>query len=113
LIGKYNLFRYLTDTLGKGFSEANIKNFRQFYLIFPNGIQFARRPLANPENLSLSHLCAIMLIDDNAEYYFDGGDRLCGGTDTGFGPGLFPVLDKAVWKALTSYAVLQALFFAA
>ena len=36
-----NLSRYLTDTLGKGFSEANIRNFRQFYLSFPGGIQFA------------------------------------------------------------------------
>jgi predicted nuclease of restriction endonuclease-like (RecB) superfamily len=66
-----NLSRYLTDNLGKGFSEANIKNFRQFYLSFPNGIQFARHRLANPENLSWSHWCAIMRIEDNAErdYY--------------------------------------------
>ena len=30
-----NLSRYLTDTFGKGFSEANLKNMRRFYLIFP------------------------------------------------------------------------------
>ncbi|MCL2762004.1 MAG: PDDEXK nuclease domain-containing protein [Treponema sp.] len=66
-----NLSRYLTDTLGKGFSEANIKNIRQFYLRFPNGIEFARRRLANLEILSWSHWCAIMRIEDDAErdYY--------------------------------------------
>ena len=66
-----NLSRYLTDILGKGFSEANIKNFRQFYLAFPDGIEFARHRLANPENLSWSHWCAIMRIEDDAErtYY--------------------------------------------
>ncbi|MCL1835999.1 MAG: DUF1016 N-terminal domain-containing protein [Treponema sp.] len=36
-----NLSRYLTDILGTGFSEANLKNFRQFFLSFPNGIEFA------------------------------------------------------------------------
>ena len=30
-----NLSRYLTDTFGKGFSEANLKNMRKFYLTFP------------------------------------------------------------------------------
>ena len=66
-----NLSRYLTDILGTGFSEANIKNFRQFYLSFPNGIEFARRRLANLEYLSWSHWCAIMRIEDNVErnYY--------------------------------------------
>ncbi|MCL2093574.1 MAG: PDDEXK nuclease domain-containing protein [Treponema sp.] len=66
-----NLSRYLTGTLGKGFSEANLRNFRQFYLCFPKGLQFARRRLANPENLSWSHWCAIMRIEDDTErtYY--------------------------------------------
>jgi predicted nuclease of restriction endonuclease-like (RecB) superfamily len=66
-----NLSRYLTDTLGKGFSEANIRNFRQFYLSFPNGVQFARNRLANLENLSWSHWCLLMRLDDDAEreYY--------------------------------------------
>ena len=66
-----NLSRYLTDTLGKGFSEANIRNFRQFYLIFPDGIQFATRRVANLENLSWSHWRLLMRLDDNAEreYY--------------------------------------------
>jgi len=66
-----NLSRYLTGTLGKGFSEANIRNFRQFYLTFPDGIQFARHRLANLENLSWSHWCVLMRLDDNTErnYY--------------------------------------------
>jgi len=61
-----NLSRYLTDTLGKGFSEANIRNFRQFYLCFPNGVQFATQRVANPENISWSHWCAIMRIENDA-----------------------------------------------
>ena len=66
-----NLSRYLTDILGKGFSEANLWNFRKFYLSFPNGLQFSRCRLENPENLSWSHWCAIMRIEDDAErdYY--------------------------------------------
>jgi len=66
-----NLSRYLSNTLGKGFSEANIRNFRQFYLAFPNGFEFARCRLANLENISWSHWCAIMRIEDDAErnYY--------------------------------------------
>ena len=66
-----NLSRYLTGILGKGFSEANLKNFRQFYLKFPGGIQFASRRLANLENLSWSHWCVLMRLDDKAErdYY--------------------------------------------
>ena len=66
-----NLSRYLTDTLGKGFSEANLRNFRQFYLCFPKGFQFATRRVANPENLSWSHWRLLMRLDneDEREYY--------------------------------------------
>ncbi|MDR0486293.1 MAG: DUF1016 N-terminal domain-containing protein [Elusimicrobiota bacterium] len=45
-----SLSRYLTDTFGKGFSEANLWNMRQFYITFP---QFSTRRV---ENLSWSHL---------------------------------------------------------
>lgn len=31
-----NLSRYLTDTFGKGFSEANLKNMRSFYIAILN-----------------------------------------------------------------------------
>jgi len=65
-----NLSRYLTDILGKGFSEANIRNFRQFYITFPNGIQFATRRVANLENLSWSHWRTIMRLDDVTEREF-------------------------------------------
>ena len=29
-----NLSKYLTDTIGKGFSEANLKNMRSFYIAY-------------------------------------------------------------------------------
>ena len=83
-----NLSRYLTDTFGKGFSEANIWNFRQFYLTFPSGTQFSRRRLENLknisdepqfstrrvenlENITWSHWRLIMRIENKAErdYY--------------------------------------------
>ena len=35
-----NLSRYLTDTFGKGLSEANINDMRSFYITFP---EFARQ----------------------------------------------------------------------
>lgn len=38
------LSKYLTGTFGKGFSEANLKNIRQFYLAYP---EFDRQYLAN------------------------------------------------------------------
>ena len=72
-----NLSRYLTGIMGKGFSEANFWNFRQFYLCFPKGLQFSRRRLENLEisthcvenleNLSWSHWRLLMRIDDDAE----------------------------------------------
>lgn len=63
-----NLSRYLTDTLGKGFSEANLKNMRQFYLTFPDFPQFATHRVAN---LSWTNARVIMRIDDakEREYY--------------------------------------------
>jgi predicted nuclease of restriction endonuclease-like (RecB) superfamily len=63
-----NLSRYLTDTLGTGFSEANLKNMRQFYLIFPDFGQFATHRVAN---LSWTNARTIMRLDDAKErnYY--------------------------------------------
>jgi len=60
-----NLSRYLTDSFGKGFSEANIRNMRQFYMTFP---QFASQCLVN---LSWTHITQIMRLDDEKErnYY--------------------------------------------
>ncbi len=60
-----NLSRYLTDTFGNGFSEANLQNFRRFYLTFS---EFPRQCLGN---LSWSNICLIMRLDDKdeREYY--------------------------------------------
>jgi len=63
-----NLSRYLSDTIGKGFSEANIKNIRQFYIVFPNFEQFATQCVAN---LTWTNIRLIMRLDNKAEreYY--------------------------------------------
>lgn len=52
-----NLSRYLGDTFGKGFSVANLKNFRQFYLTYPDFDELATHCVAN---LSWSHVRLIM-----------------------------------------------------
>jgi len=63
-----NLSRYLSDTLGKGFSEANLKNTRQFYLVFPEFDQFATQCVAN---LSWTNIRLIMRLESKVEreYY--------------------------------------------
>jgi predicted nuclease of restriction endonuclease-like (RecB) superfamily len=68
------LSRYLTDNLGKGFSIANLRNIRQLYLIFPDLNQFTRQCLAN---LSWTHLCMIMRLDDEKErlYYLQEANQ--------------------------------------
>ncbi len=58
-----HLSRYLTDLLGKGFSEANIRNFRQFYLKFP---QFNTQCVANL-NVSWTSIRSIMRLDNEVE----------------------------------------------
>ena len=62
-----NLSRYLSDTIGKGFSEANLKNIRQFYIVFPNFDQFATHCVAN---LSWTNIRLIMRLDNQVEYIF-------------------------------------------
>ena len=63
-----NLSRYLTDVFGKGFTEANIRNMRRFYHIFPDLSQFATHCVAN---LSWTNIRTIMRIDNEKErdYY--------------------------------------------
>ena len=63
-----NLSRYLSDTIGKGFSEANLKNIRQFYLVFPDFDQLATQCVAN---LTWTNIRMIMRLDNKAEreYY--------------------------------------------
>ncbi len=60
-----NLSKYLTSTFGKGFSEANLKNMRSFYIAYP---EFDRQCLAN---LSWSNIARILRIDNPEErnYY--------------------------------------------
>ena len=63
-----HLSRYLTDELGKGFSEANLWNMRQFYQIFPDFSQFSTHCVGN---LSWTNIRAIMRLDSEKErnYY--------------------------------------------
>lgn len=60
-----NLSRYLTDTFGKGFSEANLRNMRSLYIAYP---EFDRQCLAD---LSWSNIARIIRIDNPEErnYY--------------------------------------------
>ncbi|PIZ03461.1 MAG: DUF1016 domain-containing protein [Gammaproteobacteria bacterium CG_4_10_14_0_8_um_filter_38_16] len=62
-----NLSRYLTDCFGRGFSEANIRNIRQFYLRFSDFDQFATHCVAN---LGWTHIRLIMRLDDEKERHY-------------------------------------------
>ncbi|MXS86329.1 DUF1016 domain-containing protein [Nitrosomonas sp. HPC101] len=63
-----NLSRYLGDNFGKGFSAANLWNFRQFYVTFPSLEEFSTHCVGN---LSWSHVRLIMRLESAAErnYY--------------------------------------------
>jgi hypothetical protein len=63
-----NLSRYLSYYFGKGFSVANLWNFKQFYLTFSNIEQFSTQCV---ENLTWTHLRLIMRLDNEKErrYY--------------------------------------------
>jgi predicted nuclease of restriction endonuclease-like (RecB) superfamily len=63
-----SLSRYLSDTFGKGFSVANLKNIRQFYVAFPDLDQLATQCVAN---LTWTNIRLIMRLDNKAEreYY--------------------------------------------
>lgn len=65
-----NLSRHLSSNFGKGFSEANLKNIRQFYVAFPDFDQLATQCVAN---LSWTNIRLIMRLDDPKEraYYID------------------------------------------
>ncbi len=60
-----NLSKYLTDTFGKGFSEANLKNMRRFYLTFP------KLDTHCVANLSWTNIRTIIRLDNSEErdYY--------------------------------------------
>jgi predicted nuclease of restriction endonuclease-like (RecB) superfamily len=64
-----NLSRYLSSAFGKGFSEANLRNFRQFYLVVPDFNRFATQCVAN---LTWTNIRQIIRLNDTKErdYYF-------------------------------------------
>ena len=66
--------KHLTDSFGKGFSVANIKNIRQFYQTFPILDELATQRVAN---LSWSHLRLIMRLESKQErsYYLQETDQ--------------------------------------
>ncbi len=57
----------LSDSFGKGFSERNLRNFRQFYILFPDEKIWQ----TVSAKLSWSHICQIMRIAnaDARDYY--------------------------------------------
>jgi predicted nuclease of restriction endonuclease-like (RecB) superfamily len=70
-----NLSRYLSGTFGKGFSVANLWNFRQFYLTWPSDeILYTLC-----RELSWSHIRLIMRLDsENARNYYLNESRAQG-----------------------------------
>jgi predicted nuclease of restriction endonuclease-like (RecB) superfamily len=75
-----NLSRYLSGTFGKGFSEANLWNMKQFYQIFPDYGEFSTQRVGNSKlatqrvaNLSWTNIRMIMRLDDPKErdYYIN------------------------------------------
>ena len=81
--GKYiirNLSSFLTEHYGKGYSISNLKNFRQFYLIYSNDSigqtmfsQFKNYPATVTERkfyLSWSHYLKLMRISNIEERHF-------------------------------------------
>jgi predicted nuclease of restriction endonuclease-like (RecB) superfamily len=62
------LSRYLGDNFGRGFSVANLWNFRQFYLTYPSFAEFSTHCVGN---LSWTHIRLIMRLETPVErnYY--------------------------------------------
>ena len=67
------LSRALTAEFGKGFSLANLKNFRKFHLIYPDG----GRSYALRSKLTWSHHRLIMRVESPSarEYYITHAQR--------------------------------------
>jgi predicted nuclease of restriction endonuclease-like (RecB) superfamily len=70
--------RRLTEEFGRGFSVANLKNFRQFYLVFPRGYRDGKIPADEKgytvcSELSWSHYRLLMRVENPAArgYYID------------------------------------------
>ena len=62
-----NLSRHLSDTFGKGFSEANLWNMKQVYQTFPDFDQFSTHCVGN---LNWTNIRLIMRLDDSKERDF-------------------------------------------
>ncbi|MDX2227925.1 MAG: PDDEXK nuclease domain-containing protein [Verrucomicrobiae bacterium] len=62
------LSRYLTETFGRGFSEANLLSMRRFYACYPGPDQFRRHCV---RNLSWTNIRMMIRLDDKKErnYY--------------------------------------------
>lgn len=63
-----SLSRYLGENFGRGFSAANLWNFRQFYLTYPSFDEFSTHCVGN---LSWTHVRLIMRLEneDERNYY--------------------------------------------
>ncbi len=65
-----DLSRYLTKRYGKGFSVANIRNFRQFYIVHQERLSEIRYPAGSESvtgfhpDLSWSHYRALMRVEN-------------------------------------------------
>ena len=62
-----NLSKYLTDIFGKGFSEANLKNMRQFYLTYPEFDKQCLAKLVIYKNFCLNLVKVLALLLANLE----------------------------------------------
>lgn len=60
--------RYISDTFGRGFSVANLWNFRQFYLAFPSVDKLATRCVANLSGLYTRLLMRLESSDERIYY---------------------------------------------
>src|SRR6218665_803718 len=65
-----NLSKHLSSTIGKGFSEANLWNMKQFYQTFPDYNQFSTHRVGN---LGWTNIRIIMRLSDarEREYYIN------------------------------------------
>jgi len=82
-----NLSVRLTDRYGKGFSVANLKNFRQFYQVYADRAVANRYPVGSefPQSfspqLSWSHYRALMRVENREARDFYEREAIAGGWD--------------------------------
>ena len=76
-----NLAERLTNEFGRGFSFANLKNFRQFFLTFPKGYQDGDIPADEKSytvcsELSWSHYRLLMRVENPAARGYNIGESI-------------------------------------